>query len=162
MFRRFNVAGSAPRLVAGENDLAQNPFNLRAEHGPSLFDARHRFVLSGSYEIPFRAERTRLARALFAGWQLNTIANFSTGTPFTVYDSANVSLQGSVAGNHRLLLEPSRPGRRSQLGSAHAGSVGPPLRVSPARSGDGSGTVRQRGPERGARARDLRTSICRC
>ena len=50
----FNVAGSAPRLVAGENDLAQNPFNLNAEHGPSLFDARHRFVLSGSYQIPFR------------------------------------------------------------------------------------------------------------
>ena len=29
----------APTLVAGENDLAQNPFDLRAEHGPSLFDA---------------------------------------------------------------------------------------------------------------------------
>ncbi len=41
----FNVSGSAPRLVAGENDLAQNPFDLKAEHGPSLFDARHRFVL---------------------------------------------------------------------------------------------------------------------
>ena len=78
----FNVAGSAPRLVGGENDLAQDPFNLKAEHGPSLFDARHRFVFSGSYELP-------------RGWQLNTIMNFSSGTPFTVYDSANVSLQGS-------------------------------------------------------------------
>ncbi len=29
------------------------------------------------------------------GWQLNTIVNLSSGTPFTVYDSANVSLQGS-------------------------------------------------------------------
>ena len=44
----LNVAGSAPTLVAGENDLAQNPFDLRAEHGPSLFDARQRFVFSGS------------------------------------------------------------------------------------------------------------------
>ena len=44
----LNVAGSAPTLVAGENDLAQNPFDLRAEHGPSLFDARHRFVFSGT------------------------------------------------------------------------------------------------------------------
>jgi hypothetical protein len=91
----FNVSGSAPRLVAGENDLAQNPFDLRAEHGPSLFDARHRFVLSGSYEIPFRNAAPRAARALFAGWQLNTIADFSSGTPFTVYDSANVALEGS-------------------------------------------------------------------
>jgi hypothetical protein len=92
----FNVSGSAPRLVGGENDLAQNPFDLNAEHGPSLFDARHRFVFSGSYEIPFRLASAPVARALFAGWQINTIANFSTGTPFTVYDSANVSLQGSA------------------------------------------------------------------
>lgn len=88
----FNVAGSAPRLVAGENDLAQNPFNLKAEHGPSLMDARHRFVLSGSYEIP----SPRHGAAIFGGWQLNTIANFSSATPFTVYDSSNVSLQGSA------------------------------------------------------------------
>lgn len=92
----FNVAGSAPRLVAGENDLAQNPFNLKAEHGPSLFDARHRFVFSGSYEIPFPASGPALAKGLFGGWQLNTIANFSSSTPFTVYDSSNVSLQGSA------------------------------------------------------------------
>ncbi|HXA51465.1 MAG TPA: TonB-dependent receptor, partial [Candidatus Acidoferrum sp.] len=91
----FNVAGSAPRLAAGENDLAQDPFNLRAEHGPSLFDARHRFVLSGTYELPFRRASSRVAQALLAGWQINTIASFSSGTPFTVYDSANVSLQGS-------------------------------------------------------------------
>ena len=92
----FNIAGSAPRLVAGENDLAQDPFNLAAEHGPSLFDARHRFVFSGSYEIPFPHTAAGFTRALFAGWQVNTIANFSSGTPFTVYDSANPSLQGSA------------------------------------------------------------------
>jgi hypothetical protein len=92
----FNVSGSAPRLVAGENDLAQNPFDLNAEHGPSLFDARHRFVFSGSYEIPVARSWTGAARAVLGGWQLNSIMNFASGTPFTVYDSANVSLQGSA------------------------------------------------------------------
>ncbi|MGH9611672.1 MAG: hypothetical protein ACRD4P_01180, partial [Bryobacteraceae bacterium] len=91
----FNVAGSAPRLVAGENDLAQNPFDLASEHGPSLFDARNRFVFSGSYEIPFMRSAAPFAHAALGGWQINTIANFSSGTPFTVYDSANVALQGS-------------------------------------------------------------------
>ena len=38
-----------------------------AEHGPSLFDARHRFVLSGSYEIPFRRTAQGLAHAALAG-----------------------------------------------------------------------------------------------
>jgi hypothetical protein len=92
----FNVSGSAPRLVGGENDLAQNPFNLRAEHGPSLFDARHRFAFSGSYELPRWRKGPAPARALLNGWQLNGIASVSSGTPFTVYDSANVSLQGSA------------------------------------------------------------------
>ncbi|MGC4053801.1 MAG: TonB-dependent receptor [Paludibaculum sp.] len=93
----FNVAGSAPRLVGGENDLAQDPFNLKAEHGPSLFDARHRFVFSGSYVIPGPSKSAAAAaRALLGGWQLNSIMNFASGTPFTVYDSANVSLQGSA------------------------------------------------------------------
>ncbi|HKD08916.1 MAG TPA: hypothetical protein VKB79_23640, partial [Bryobacteraceae bacterium] len=91
----FNVSGSAPRLVAGENDLAQNPFDLNAEHGPSLFDARHRFVFSGSYEIPVARSWTGVTRAVLGGWQLNSIMNFASGTPFTVYDSANVALQGS-------------------------------------------------------------------
>jgi hypothetical protein len=80
----FNVAGSAPRLVAGENDLAQNPFNLNAEHGPSLFDARPRFVLSGSDEFPAVRTRFSAANTVLSGWQLNTIASFSSGTPCTV------------------------------------------------------------------------------
>jgi hypothetical protein len=92
----LNVAGSAPTLVAGENDLAQNPFDLRAEHGSSLFDATHRFVFSGSYALPTWRHASHAAAAILNGWQLNTIANLSTGTPFTVYDSADVSLQGSA------------------------------------------------------------------
>jgi len=92
----FNVSGSSPTDVSGENDLAQNPFNLRAEHGPSLFDARQRFTISGSYELPRWASAPRVAALLINGWQFNGIGSFSSGTPFTVYDSANVGLQGSA------------------------------------------------------------------
>jgi hypothetical protein len=92
----LNVAGSAPTLVAGENDLAQNPANLAAEHGPSLFDATHRFVFSGSYPLPKVRNASKAVGFLLNGWQLNTIVTLSTGTPFTVYDSANVSQQGSA------------------------------------------------------------------
>jgi hypothetical protein len=92
----LNVAGSAPTLVAGENDLAQNPFDLAAEHGPSLFDATQRFVFSGSWALPVWRAAPRAAAFLTNGWQLNAISSLSTGTPFTVYDSADVSLQGSA------------------------------------------------------------------
>lgn len=91
----INVAGSAPRLVSGENDIAQNPFDLSAEHGPSLFDARHRWTASGTWQLP-SPRNGKLERALLAGWQLNAIATVSSGTPFTVYDSRNVAQQGSA------------------------------------------------------------------
>ena len=91
----FNVAGSSPSNVSGENDLAQNPFNLRAEHGPSLFDARQRLAISGTYELPSWKAAPHSAAWLVNGWQFNGIGVFSSGTPFTVYDSANVALQGS-------------------------------------------------------------------
>jgi hypothetical protein len=91
----LNMAGSAPTLVAGENDLAQNPFDLRAEHGPSLFDATRRFVFSGTYALPGWRRASAASRLLANGWQLNTIASLASGTPFTVYDSHNASMQGT-------------------------------------------------------------------
>jgi hypothetical protein len=91
----LNLSGSAPRLVAGENDVAQNPFDLAAEHGPSLFDARHRLSISTMYELPRLASAARAARALFGGWEISAITLISSATPFTVYDSANVAMQGS-------------------------------------------------------------------
>ncbi|HSM76260.1 MAG TPA: hypothetical protein VLT57_01475, partial [Bryobacteraceae bacterium] len=90
-----NVNNSSGTGLAGENDLAQNPFDLRAEHGPSLFDATHRLVASGSWEIPLAKHAHGVSRALLQGWQANLIASANSGTPFTVYDSANVSLQAS-------------------------------------------------------------------
>jgi hypothetical protein len=91
----INVNNSSGTGLVGENDLAQNPFDLRAEHGRSLFDARHRFVASGSWQLPFGAHLQGIKKALFHGWQLNLIGTANSGTPFTVYDSANVALQAS-------------------------------------------------------------------
>ena len=91
----MNLSGSAAKPLAGENDLAQNPFDLEAEWGPSLFDARHRLVASASWMPHVSSGAPTTVRALFAGWQLNGIANYNSGTPFTVSDSANVALQAN-------------------------------------------------------------------
>lgn len=87
------LAGASSQTLAGENDLAQNPFNLAAERGPSLFDATHRFVGSGSWQLSFAKRSRGLTAVLLRGWQLNTIVTVNSGTPFTVFDSANVALQ---------------------------------------------------------------------
>ena len=91
----MNLSGAAAKPLAGENDLAQNPFDLDAEWGPSLFDARHRFVASASWAVPRLTRAPAAVRSTLGGWQVNVIAAHNSGTPFTVSDSANVALQAN-------------------------------------------------------------------
>ncbi len=92
----FNITGSAAQPVAGENDLAQNPFDLSAERGRSMFDARHRLVFSYQWTLPFLQHSQSLYGRVLGGWQVNGIATLMSGTPFTVFDSADPSVQGSA------------------------------------------------------------------
>jgi hypothetical protein len=92
----FNITGSASQPVAGENDLAQNPFDLAAERGRSMFDARHRFVLSYQWSLPFLQHSSNWYGKVLGNWQLNGILTAMSGTPFTVFDSRDVSLQGQA------------------------------------------------------------------
>jgi Carboxypeptidase regulatory-like domain/TonB-dependent Receptor Plug Domain len=91
----MNLQGASAKALSGENDLAQNPFDLKAEHGPSIFDARNRLVASAMWALPFAQQTNGLTNRLLDGWQLSGIAIANSATPFTVYDSTNVSLQAT-------------------------------------------------------------------
>jgi len=92
----FNMTGGSSQDVAGENDLAQNPFDLEAEYSRSLFDQRNRFVFSYEWALPRLQNQSAWMRQVLGGWQLNGILTLASGTPFTVYDSTDVSLEGSA------------------------------------------------------------------
>jgi outer membrane receptor protein involved in Fe transport len=92
----FNITGSASQDIAGENDLAQNPFDLAAERGRSMFDSRQRLVLSYQWSLPFLQHSSNWYGKVLGNWQLNGIFTAMTGTPFTVYDSSDPSLQGQA------------------------------------------------------------------
>src|ERR1700722_9244759 len=92
----FNITGSASQPVAGDNDLAQNPFDLAAERGRSMFDSHHRFVVSYQWSLPFLQRSTTWYGRAFGNWQLNGIFTAMSGGPFTVFDSNDVSLQGQA------------------------------------------------------------------
>jgi hypothetical protein len=94
----LHMSGPAPWLVLGELDIAQNNQNLSTEHGRSLFDSRHRFAGSVTYAVPFARTLTGASRMLLDGWQFNALLAVNSSTPFTVYDSANVSLQAPHPG----------------------------------------------------------------
>jgi hypothetical protein len=61
-----------------------------------MFDARHRFVVSYHWDLPFFAHAAGWQGQLLGGWQVNGITSFMSGTPFTVYDSVGVSAQGGA------------------------------------------------------------------
>ncbi|HKN25942.1 MAG TPA: carboxypeptidase regulatory-like domain-containing protein [Candidatus Acidoferrum sp.] len=92
----FNITGSASQSVAGENDLAQNPFDVKSEYGRSMFDARHRFVVSYQWNLPWFNHPQNWYGHILGNWQVNGITTLMSNTPFTVYDSSNPSLQGSA------------------------------------------------------------------
>jgi hypothetical protein len=68
--------------VGSSNPEAQNFRNLRLERALSDFDARQRFVVSGVYSLPFKAERAALGR-LVEGWSVSPILNLQSGNPFS-------------------------------------------------------------------------------
>jgi len=75
-------------LSTGETYVLQNAYNPRGDYGPSEFDVRHRFVVSGFYQLPFKANR------LVGGWEVGTVVQAQTGNPLnpTVAINPGVSL----------------------------------------------------------------------
>ncbi|MEP7213852.1 MAG: TonB-dependent receptor [Acidobacteriota bacterium] len=62
------------------------PLDQRQEWGPSDFDVRHSFVLSGIYELPFfRDNKQGWMYKIFGGIEINGILTRHTGYPFTVF-----------------------------------------------------------------------------
>src|ERR1700733_12807944 len=123
----FNITGSASQPVAGENDLAQNPFDLAAERGRSMFDSHHRFVLSYQWILPFLRQSSTWYGHVFGNWQLNGIVTAQSGGPFTVFDSNDVSLQGQApeitgfsANRPNLIGNPNGPRTPREWFNVHA------------------------------------------
>lgn len=59
------------------------PPDVRQERGPSDYDVRHNFVVSGLYELPFLRNRKDVLGQVLGGWQITTIATYHTGFPWT-------------------------------------------------------------------------------
>src|SRR5262249_4975239 len=77
----------------------QNPDNILGGKGLSNFDTRHNTIINVLYELPFGKNLQGIAKHLFNGWELGSIASVSSGVPFTVENSANRSQSGAVGAN---------------------------------------------------------------
>ncbi|MGH8247037.1 MAG: TonB-dependent receptor domain-containing protein [Gammaproteobacteria bacterium] len=81
-----------------------NPADLRSERGPSDFDAKHYFNLSGLWDVPILSGRSDFLGKAFGGWQVNGILTAHTGLPWTP-----VTRRASLTTPGGRVLSPIRP-----------------------------------------------------
>jgi hypothetical protein len=82
---------SDPIGFTGDTGGPQDANNLRQERGLSVFDIRHRFTMGYTYELPSLGKNRWLN-----GWQINGIATFQSGQPFTPLLGFDTSLSSSL------------------------------------------------------------------
>jgi len=88
--------------------IVQDSYNLKDSRGLSDFDARHRIVFSGIYELPFHGNQ------FTEGWQFGAIVQSQSGNPVnivvnnTTFTGINNTVRPDVTGPVAILGTPNR------------------------------------------------------
>ncbi len=104
--RSNNLGYDGSGGVAAEGAYWANTYDPEANYGPAFFDARHNFVFSANYELPWgkgrkwASDASTVTDAIIGGWRLSGILQLRSGFPITVVDTRARSLQGQ-RGNER-------------------------------------------------------------
>lgn len=82
-----------------------DPFNPRIDRGLADFDATHRLVFSGSWELPISRpfRKMMFMKKITEGWQVNAIASFQAGTPFSLFTNNDNSFSGQFLDRPNLI-----------------------------------------------------------
>ena len=79
-----------------------DPFAIhQLERSNGDLDLRHRFVVYGTYELPFGKNFSGVSKTLAGGWAVNALVAVNSGNPFTITDNFsnnNTVFPGSVGG----------------------------------------------------------------
>ncbi len=86
-----NRSGSGGRQeYANGQARTFDPYNFNLDWGPSDFDVRHNLIANASYDLPFGKGRLR------EGWQINMIATYASGVPFSPVIAGDPDRDGST------------------------------------------------------------------
>jgi hypothetical protein len=71
-----------------QGTVIQDSYNIRGDRGLSDFDARHRFVFSAVYDLPFKGNR------FVQGWEFSLIEQIQSGNPIN-FHTTNTAFTGA-------------------------------------------------------------------
>jgi hypothetical protein len=97
------------RLANAEDEVGAPWDTLVLERAAADRDMRHAWVGQLNYALPWGDGLAGVARGLLYGWQVNLIANYQSGEPFTV---TNLAARANTGGGDRpdLVGSPELPG----------------------------------------------------
>ena len=97
--------------VSGVAFSVQNPYDIRADRGPSSFNEPNRLTANGSWELPVgKGKRWSLGPAnwILGGWKASGIYTITSGRSFTAYgcqscapDEMGLGVYGTFASRYR-------------------------------------------------------------
>ncbi|MBI2683524.1 MAG: TonB-dependent receptor [Acidobacteriales bacterium] len=93
----YTFAKALDNLSSTFSDSANNynlglldPFNPGLDRGQADFDIKHRFVVSGSWEVPwFKNSDNWALKYAVGGWTFAPIITAQTGSTYTIFDCSN-------------------------------------------------------------------------
>jgi hypothetical protein len=91
--------------AGGQSAYMQNLYDRRSEWGPTYFDEKYHFTVSGVYELPIGRKKhfgsgwNRGVDAIVGGWQVGAFYTYHTGFPLTIKMSGDPS--GTLARSFR-------------------------------------------------------------
>ncbi len=72
-----------------------NPYSATYDRGNCDTDARHRYIGSAIYQLPFFQDQHGFVGHVLGGFNVSTVVTLQTGLPFDIIDSGDRSLTGA-------------------------------------------------------------------
>jgi hypothetical protein len=104
-----------------QDQQPSNPYDIDAEFSYSAEHQRHRFTLTGVWELPYRSRQdgNAVTRALLADWVLATSWRLRSGSPENPEVGSDVNVDGN-SGTDRPIVDGKELTRNSYFGADYA------------------------------------------
>ena len=93
----------------------QDPYNLRAEYGPSDLDIPNNFVGSFVYDLPIPSTGHKVLDLFVRGYQVNGIVSVHSAPPFSIYSTADNELTTEGYQRDKMIGNPNIANRGPKL-----------------------------------------------
>jgi hypothetical protein len=115
-FARDNLSSTFSESWNQYNVGFLDAFDPGLDHGWADHDVRHRFVMSGIWQVPLGRSGSGWKHALLGDWSFNWLLTAQSGAPFTIYDCTN----GLSACMRLLDVAPRAPYTQTPAGEPNA------------------------------------------